>query len=101
MDININRIGYQSRIGNVLKTKRVKKQEREESDKEKKRFADQLDIAQLKKDGDDENPEKEAQAKDQKRLTAGKSGKDQKALPPKEEDEDQDDDLGINIDIKV
>jgi len=100
MDMNINRIGYQGKIGNVLKPKRVKKQEREESDKEKKRFADQLDIAQLKQETDDEDQEKTQEADEQKRLTAGNSGKEQKALPPKEED-DQEEDLGGNIDIKV
>lgn len=99
MDMNIKRIGYQGRIGNVLKTKRVKKQEREDPDKEKNGFADQLDIAQLKQVEDDEDKEK--QAKEQKRLTAANSGKEQKALPPKEEDDDQEDDLGVNIDIKV
>lgn len=95
MDINFNRIEPSRQVGNVDKTKRVRKPNKDEAEQNGKRFREQLSQAA------GEDKEENKQDREAKSGTPRKSEekREKKQLPQPDDDEEKI--IGGNLDITV
>lgn len=96
MDINFNRIEPSRQVGNVDKTKRVRKPNKDEAEQNGKNFKDQLDLAS---GGEKEQKHQDEAPTNQVENASLTQEKEQKQLPPPKEDEEKI--IGGNLDITV